>query len=84
MICPANVKRSTMAAHSRGSVNVFVQEENGSLEAMAMAERSSRDGHYSADSTDHGLKLPYRDSHLSNTHHYQLDCELYCAATELI
>ena len=42
MICPANVNRSTMAAHSRGSVNVFVQEENGSLEAIAMAERSSR------------------------------------------
>jgi hypothetical protein len=41
MICPANVNRSTMAAHSRGSVNVFVHEENGSLEAIAMAERSS-------------------------------------------
>jgi aminopeptidase-like protein len=26
MICPANVKRSTMAAQSRGSVKVFVQE----------------------------------------------------------
>ena len=42
MICPANVNLSTIAAHNRGSVNVFVQEENGSLEAMAMAERSSR------------------------------------------
>jgi hypothetical protein len=29
MICPANVNRSTMAAHSRGSVKVFVHEENG-------------------------------------------------------
>jgi NAD(P)-dependent dehydrogenase (short-subunit alcohol dehydrogenase family) len=28
MICPANVNLSTMAARSRGSVNVFVQEEN--------------------------------------------------------
>ena len=26
MICPANVRRSTIAAHNRGSVNVFVQE----------------------------------------------------------
>jgi hypothetical protein len=42
MICPANVNRSTMAAQSRGAVNVFVQEENGSLAAMAMAERSAR------------------------------------------
>ena len=42
MICPANVKRSTMAAHRRGSVNVFVHDENGSLEAIAMDERSSR------------------------------------------
>jgi hypothetical protein len=33
-----------MAAHNRGSVNVFVQEENGSLEAIAMAERSSAFG----------------------------------------
>jgi hypothetical protein len=41
MICPANVKRSTMAAQSRGSVNVFVQPENGSLELMAIANRSS-------------------------------------------
>ena len=32
MICPANVNLSTIAAHNRGSVNVFVQEENGSLE----------------------------------------------------
>lgn len=40
MICPANVNRSTIAAHNRGSVHVFVHEENGSLDAMAMAERS--------------------------------------------
>jgi len=26
MICPANVNLSTIAAHKRGSVNVFVQE----------------------------------------------------------
>jgi hypothetical protein len=37
MICPANVNLSTLAAHSHGSVNVFVHEENGSLEAIAMA-----------------------------------------------
>lgn len=41
MICPAKVNRSTMAAQSLGSVNVFVHEENGSLDAIAMAERSS-------------------------------------------
>jgi hypothetical protein len=42
MICPAKVSRSTMAAHRRGSVKVFVHEENGSLEAIATAERSHR------------------------------------------
>jgi hypothetical protein len=42
MTCPANADLSTIAAHNRGSVNVFVQEENGSLEAIATAERSSR------------------------------------------
>jgi hypothetical protein len=42
MICPANVNLSTTAAHRRGSVNVFVQEEKGSFEAIAIAERSSR------------------------------------------
>jgi len=31
-----------MAAQSLGSVKVFVQPENGSLEAMAIEERSSR------------------------------------------
>ena len=39
MIWPAKVSRSTMAAQSRGSVKVLVQPENGSLEAIAMAER---------------------------------------------
>jgi hypothetical protein len=42
MIAPANVNLSTIAAHNLGSVKVFVHEENGSLEAIAMAERSSR------------------------------------------
>ena len=55
MICPANVNLSTIAAHNRGSVNVFVQEENGSLEAMAMAERSSR-----SVSTWHSSSAPAR------------------------
>jgi hypothetical protein len=49
MICPANVERSTVAAHSRGSVSVFVQEENGSLEAIAMAERSAHSAITSSD-----------------------------------
>ena len=31
-----------MAAQSRGSVKVLVQPENGSLEVIATAERSSR------------------------------------------
>lgn len=39
MIWPAKVNRSTMAAHSRGSVKVLVQEENGSLEAIAYMGR---------------------------------------------
>jgi hypothetical protein len=42
MICPAKVRRSTIAAHRRGSVKVLVQPEKGSLEAIAIAERSSR------------------------------------------
>src|SRR6266545_7491702 len=42
MICPPKVNRSTIAAQSRGSVKVFVQRENGSLEPIAIAERSSR------------------------------------------
>ena len=33
-----------MAAKRRGSVKVLVQPENGSLEAMAIADRSSRSG----------------------------------------
>ena len=35
MIASLKVSRSTMAAQSRGSVNVFVQPENDALEAMA-------------------------------------------------
>ena len=31
MICPADVKRSTIAAQSRGSAKVFVHELNGSF-----------------------------------------------------
>jgi hypothetical protein len=42
MICPAKVSRSTIAAQSRGSVKVWVQPENGWLEAIAIAERSCR------------------------------------------
>ncbi len=42
MMWPLKVRRSTMAAQSRGSVNVFVQPENGSLEAIAMLFFSSR------------------------------------------
>ncbi|CAN5586039.1 hypothetical protein BH24ACT15_BH24ACT15_37840 [soil metagenome] len=34
------VRRSTIAAQSLGSVKVFVQPENGSLEAIAMADFS--------------------------------------------
>ena len=40
MIWPAKVSRSTMAAQRRGSVKVLLQSENGSLEAMAIAQRS--------------------------------------------
>ncbi len=36
------MRQVKITAHSRGSVNVVVQEEKGSLETMAMAERSSR------------------------------------------
>ena len=43
MICPANVRRSTMAVQSRGSVKVFVQPENGSLLAIAIAEAREHD-----------------------------------------
>src|SRR5664279_73183 len=35
MMLPPKVSRSTMAAQSRGSVNVFVQPEKESLEAIA-------------------------------------------------
>ena len=42
MICPAKVSRSTIAAHSRMSVKVLVQPVNGSWQAIAIAERSSR------------------------------------------
>lgn len=35
VMVPLNVSRSTMAAHSRGSVNVFVQPPNDSFEAIA-------------------------------------------------
>jgi hypothetical protein len=42
MIWPLKVNRSTMAAKSLGSVKVLVQPENGSLEAIAMADLSSR------------------------------------------
>jgi hypothetical protein len=42
MMWPAKVSRSTMAAQRRGSVKVLVQPLKGSLEATAMAARSSR------------------------------------------
>ena len=42
MMAPANVNRSTTAAHSRRSVKVFVHEGNGLFEAIAMAQRSFR------------------------------------------
>lgn len=35
MICPPNVRRSTIAAQRRGSGNVFDQPENASFEAIA-------------------------------------------------
>jgi len=42
MMLPANVNRSTMAAHSRGSVDVLVQPEKDSLDAIATLLVSSR------------------------------------------
>ena len=42
MMVPLNVSRSTIAAQSLGSVNVFVQPESDSLEAIAMELFSSR------------------------------------------
>lgn len=42
MIVPLKVSRSTMAAQSRGSVNVFVHPPNDSFEAMATLFFSSR------------------------------------------
>lgn len=42
MICPANVRRSTMAAQRRGSVKVLVQPEKGSLLDGAGSLASSR------------------------------------------
>ncbi len=36
MMVPLNVKRSTMAAQSRGSTKVLVQPENDSFDAIAM------------------------------------------------
>jgi hypothetical protein len=57
MIWPAKVSRSTMAAHSRGSVKVLVQPENGSLlamaMAMAMAERSMQVRNGARDKGEH-------------------------------
>ena|GEM_PF-4936819 len=44
MMLPANVKRSTMAAHSRGSVKVLVQPEKDSLLAMAGQHALSHPG----------------------------------------
>ncbi|MDT5183488.1 MAG: hypothetical protein QOI29_1646, partial [Mycobacterium sp.] len=42
MMLPPRVSRSTMAAHKRGSVKFFVQEEKLSLDAMATEFFSSR------------------------------------------
>src|SRR3954471_9259746 len=42
MMLPPKVKRSTMAAQSRGSVKVFVQPPNDSFEAIATLFHSSR------------------------------------------
>lgn len=36
MMVPLNVNRSTIAAQRRGSVNVFVQPENDSFDAIAI------------------------------------------------
>lgn len=41
MTVPSHVSRSTMAAHGRGPVKVFVQPPEDSLEAMAMLFFSS-------------------------------------------
>lgn len=41
-MCALKVTRSTIAAQSRGSVNVCFHSENGAFEAMAIARRSSR------------------------------------------
>jgi hypothetical protein len=42
MMLPPKVSRSTIAAQSRGSVNVLVQAEKASFEAMATEAFSSR------------------------------------------
>jgi len=42
MMLPPNVSRSTIAAHSRGSLNVLVQPEKLSLDAIATELVSSR------------------------------------------
>ena len=42
MMWASKVSRSTMAAHSRGSVKVEVHSEKAALDAIAMEARSSR------------------------------------------
>ena len=42
MMCASKVSRSTMAAHSRGSVKVDVHSQKAALDAIAMEARSSR------------------------------------------
>lgn len=42
MMWALKVTRSTIAEQSRGSVKVCFHSENGALEAMAIARRSSR------------------------------------------
>jgi hypothetical protein len=42
MMLPPKVSRSTIAAHSRGSVKVLVQPEKDSLDAIATLAFSSR------------------------------------------
>jgi hypothetical protein len=42
MMVPSKVSRSTIAAHSRGSVKVLVQPEKDSLDAIATEAFSSR------------------------------------------
>jgi hypothetical protein len=44
MMCASKVSRSTMAAHSRGSVKVDVHSLKAALDAIAMEARSSRSG----------------------------------------